>query len=159
AAERSPRVTDADTGIDSASHHSGSSARPTITRNGESASPKSSARTTRAAEVSADKSVAALASDAPEVGTFPPAQLQRMADAISTASVSANPRAGAVPTGVDMATPVRAMTIELHPTELGVVTVKLRLSGGDLSVALQASRPETARLLEHEKAALSKLLG
>lgn len=92
---------------------------------------------------------------------LPTFQLQRIADAIAEAAAApATSASKAAATSREMATaPVRTMTIELHPTELGVVTVKLRLSGGDLSVALQASRPETARLLEHEEASLTKLLG
>jgi chemotaxis protein MotD len=55
--------------------------------------------------------------------------------------------------------PVRTLTIELHPAELGVVTARLRLAGGVLSVKLSASRPATARLLKQEESPLRELLG
>lgn len=95
-------------------------------------------------------------SDPPGLKPFsalPAPQLQRIADMIGAAA--AEPALLPTPTAPG---PVRTMTIELHPSELGVVTVKLRLVGDELSVSLHASRPQTARLLKREEGSLSRLL-
>lgn len=54
--------------------------------------------------------------------------------------------------------PVRILTIQLHPVELGTVTVRLRLNGKTLSAELRASRPETAELLEREHQTLADIV-
>ncbi len=76
----------------------------------------------------------------------PAAQLGE-AIARSGAAVPA-PEAGAA------AGPVRILEIQLHPVELGMVTVRLRSGRDGLEVRVRAARPETARLLESDRAGL-----
>lgn len=54
--------------------------------------------------------------------------------------------------------PIRVLSIDLHPAELGAVTVRMSLSGETLGVQIEAHRPETARLLQSDASALSDML-
>lgn len=51
--------------------------------------------------------------------------------------------------------PVRMMTLELDPPNLGSVTIKMRLAGDSVEVHLTADRLETTNLLRRERGALS----
>lgn len=51
--------------------------------------------------------------------------------------------------------PVRMMTLELDPPNLGTVTIKMRLAGDSVEVHLTADRLETTNLLRQERGALS----
>lgn len=81
----------------------------------------------------------------------PTAQLVR---AIGTAI------AGGAPAGTPAAPvyapggPVRILEIQLHPVELGPVTVRLRTGRNGLEINIRAARPETAQLIEQNRAAL-----
>lgn len=54
--------------------------------------------------------------------------------------------------------PVRVLEIQLHPDDLGTVNVRLRLTPQGLEVRLRASNPDTARMLEQDRAALGEIL-
>ncbi|MCJ2036247.1 flagellar hook-length control protein FliK [Methylobacterium sp. J-068] len=79
---------------------------------------------------------------------------QQIADAI-LGQVARGP-AGAVPTTVDG--PLRLLTLQLHPADLGVVLVRMRLRDGQLEMNLHASREETATLLRAGGEVLNDLL-
>lgn len=51
--------------------------------------------------------------------------------------------------------PVRMMTLELDPPNLGSVTVKMRLAGDSVEVHLTADRYETTQMLRQERGALT----
>lgn len=53
---------------------------------------------------------------------------------------------------------LRMLDIQLRPAELGVITVKMRLSGDKLEMELHASREETAEILKRDSEMLSGLL-
>jgi flagellar hook-length control protein FliK len=53
---------------------------------------------------------------------------------------------------------LRVLNIQLHPVELGVVTVKMRLSGEKLEMELHTSNSETADILRKDTEKLSSLL-
>ncbi|RDI54828.1 flagellar hook-length control protein FliK [Microvirga subterranea] len=53
---------------------------------------------------------------------------------------------------------LRMLDIQLRPVELGVITVKMRLSGDKLEMELHASREETAEILRKDSEMLSNLL-
>ncbi|MDQ0348955.1 flagellar hook-length control protein FliK [Ancylobacter vacuolatus] len=50
--------------------------------------------------------------------------------------------------------PVRILEIQLHPVELGLVTVRLRTGRNGLEIHVHAARAETARLLEQDRSSL-----
>ncbi|MBX9931917.1 MAG: flagellar hook-length control protein FliK [Methylobacterium sp.] len=54
--------------------------------------------------------------------------------------------------------PLRILTIQLRPDDLGTVVVRMRLRGDQLEMSLHASREETASLLRSDGAALDDLL-
>ena len=54
--------------------------------------------------------------------------------------------------------PLRILTIQLRPDDLGTVIVRMRLRGDQLEMSLHASREETAALLRSDAAALDGLL-
>lgn len=53
---------------------------------------------------------------------------------------------------------LRLLHLQLHPAELGLVTIKMRLAGDSLEMELQVSSEETAQLLRNDTEKLSGLL-
>jgi flagellar hook-length control protein FliK len=117
----------------------------------------------------AAKAAAGPASDKVETGNFTSASiLQRIAATVveeaERASTQAKVDAGRTgfTSGLTNFKPsegvVRILNIELHPAELGVVTVKMRLSGEKLEMELHAKHAETAELLKRDSEKLSGLL-
>lgn len=54
--------------------------------------------------------------------------------------------------------PVRILTLQLDPPDLGAVIVKMRLIGDAVEVRLTADRYETTQMLQHERGALSEVM-
>ncbi|WP_243374151.1 flagellar hook-length control protein FliK [Microvirga solisilvae] len=99
---------------------------------------------------------------------LPPATLHRLANA-----VGADVRAMAAEASSRAQTPdgtsrnisfkasesaLRILKLQLHPAELGAVTVKMRLAGDTLEMELHVEKEETAQLLRHDSEKLSSLL-
>ncbi|MCJ2058091.1 flagellar hook-length control protein FliK [Methylobacterium sp. J-048] len=90
----------------------------------------------------------------PLIATTIREELERAtAAAASQGGLQADPAANAVPVE-----PLRMLKIQLRPEDLGVVTVEMRLSNGQLETHLRASQPETAALLHKDTAILTDLL-
>jgi flagellar hook-length control protein FliK len=53
---------------------------------------------------------------------------------------------------------LRILNLQLHPADLGMVTIKMRLAGSSLEMELHVEREETAQLLRHDSEKLSALL-
>jgi chemotaxis protein MotD len=53
---------------------------------------------------------------------------------------------------------LRVLSLQLNPVELGLVTIKMRLSGDSLEMELQVEKQETAELLRNDAERLSSLL-
>lgn len=53
---------------------------------------------------------------------------------------------------------LRVLNLQLHPAELGTVTVKMRLAGETLEMELHVEKEETAKMLRHDSEKLSALL-
>lgn len=89
---------------------------------------------------------------------LPAATLQQLADTVAAESS----RLATAPQGTSLsgssAGPVRFLEIQLHPADLGVVTVRLRFSNGEIGISMRASKPETARLLDQDRASLDQAL-
>lgn len=82
------------------------------------------------------------------------------AQQVASAILGQTPRppSGAVPNGPGLDGPLRLLTLQLHPADLGVVQVRMRLRDGHLEMSLQASREETATLLREGGGVLTDLL-
>ncbi|WP_244914112.1 flagellar hook-length control protein FliK [Methylobacterium frigidaeris] len=84
--------------------------------------------------------------------------------ATGTASLPdpASVRAGAVAAAWSAAAqaegPVRLLTLQLRPAELGQVQVRMRLQDGRLEMSLRAEREETAELLRRDGGLLTALV-
>jgi len=89
-------------------------------------------------------------------GAAPQSPAQQVADAI----LGQIPRgmAGAMPGTVAGEGPLRLLTLQLHPADLGTVLVRMRLRDGQLELSLHASREETAHLLREGGEVLGDLL-
>ncbi|HEY0331528.1 MAG TPA: flagellar hook-length control protein FliK [Rhodopseudomonas sp.] len=92
-------------------------------------------------------------------------QLQKIVDRMSAElPAAATPAVGAsadvAPSGLTRATegPVKSLTLQLDPPDLGAVTVKMRLAGDAVEIRLSAERADTAQLLRHERGALTDLM-
>ncbi|HEV2159148.1 flagellar hook-length control protein FliK [Bradyrhizobium sp.] len=97
---------------------------------------------------------------------LPPAQFnapQQVANAVITElKETAAPAAAAVP---DLATsqtnaqePLKILTINLEPPQLGNVTVRLRLVGTEVSVQLAAERKDTSAMLDQQRDQIRDLM-
>jgi chemotaxis protein MotD len=53
---------------------------------------------------------------------------------------------------------VRVLVLQLHPAELGGVTLRIALKGNALDLQIEADKGQTARLLNDDREALSSLL-
>lgn len=95
-------------------------------------------------------------------GTLPSAALgepvRQVAEAV--AAELARPAAPATTAAATPGTegPLRLLTIQLRPMDLGTVLVRMRLRDGQLEMSLHASREETAALLRQDGALLTDLL-
>lgn len=89
--------------------------------------------------------------------------LQKIVDRMATdlpALASPEGARGADAPGLDAnkavdSRPVRMMTLELDPPNLGAVTVKMRLAGDSVEIHLTADRYETTQMLRQERGALT----
>ncbi|MBS9479328.1 flagellar hook-length control protein FliK [Ancylobacter radicis] len=112
-----------------------------------------------------------LPASGPQLDTTPAAMAGQVAASVPSAPLAptgtpadqvgaAIQRAGALPLGgapafeASARGPVRILEIQLHPVELGVVTVRLRNGRNGLEVRVQAARAETAQLLAQDRTAL-----
>ena len=90
--------------------------------------------------------------------------LQKIVDRMATDLPAASPQAG--PSSPDTALPVprladkpvRMLTLQLDPPDLGAVIVKMRLIGDAVEVRLTADRYETTQMLRQERGALSDVM-
>ncbi|WP_230533118.1 flagellar hook-length control protein FliK [Microvirga roseola] len=127
----------------------------------------------RAAEVLTPHAEAALKNSEVEVkaegnSSLPPGTLQRVAGAIlaqtgpMAAELNARTQAAEGATFVTTARAsegvMRMLNIQLHPAELGLMTVRMRLSGDDLTMEIEVASDETAHLLRTDSEKLSNLL-
>ncbi|WAC29017.1 flagellar hook-length control protein FliK [Ancylobacter sp. SL191] len=132
----------------------------------ETAIPETAPRAVRREETRAALAVetpALGAASAPAAAPTPVAAPTSLAPVLGTPSEqvgAAIQRAGALPFGGGGAFetaargPVRILEIQLHPVELGVVTVRLRNGRDGLEIRVQAARAETAQLLAQDRGAL-----
>lgn len=85
--------------------------------------------------------------------------VDRMATDLVTVASPEGPRAADAPgletNKVADSRPVRMMTLELDPPNLGSVTVKMRLAGDSVEIHLTADRYETTQMLRQERGALT----
>lgn len=121
----------------------------------------------RAEDPAAGMTVPAVTAEAAPVPTaLPAATLRQIADAVATGAASlpdpASVRAGAVAAAWSAAAqaegPLRLLTLQLRPAELGQVQVRMRLQDGRLEMSLRAEREETAELLRRDGGLLTALV-
>lgn len=90
--------------------------------------------------------------------------LQKIVDRMATDLPAAPPQAA--PSSPEAASPmsrladkpVRILTLQLDPPDLGAVIVKMRLIGDAVEVRLTADRYETTQMLQHERGALTDVM-
>jgi hypothetical protein len=58
----------------------------------------------------------------------------------------------------EIAAPTKLLHLELRPVELGTITVKMRLSQNGMEMRIEASRAETATMLDQDKEALREII-
>ena len=89
----------------------------------------------------------------------PASPLRQIVDAVTAqlpaAASAAQTRPSTAPTETG---PLKILTLQLHPADLGTVLVRMRLQDGRLEMSLRTSREETAERLRKEGDLLSGLL-
>ncbi len=114
--------------------------------------------TTPTAEAIPASSGSAETVAAPSAPSMPASPLRQIVDAVSAQFPAAAPATPAR-TGIPLeAGPLRILTLQLHPADLGTVLVRMRLQDGRLEMNLRTGREETAERLRREGGALSALL-
>jgi chemotaxis protein MotD len=91
-----------------------------------------------------------------------PSPVQQIADRLVAdiaSSGEARPADGttALPAAAT-AQPLKVLTVQLNPAELGVVTVRIALKSDGLELQIEADRRETARLVDADRETLSRVL-
>lgn len=92
-----------------------------------------------------------------------PTLLQKIVDRMVTdLPVAASPAdtssAAASPPPPAADKPVRILTLQLDPPDLGAVTVKMRLIGNAVEIHLSADRRETTQMLQQQRGALTEVM-
>lgn len=77
---------------------------------------------------------------------------------IAEAALGPSQRTGGVPEMPTMKPALKILNIQLQPADLGTVTVRMELKNAELSLHVEADRPETADLIRSDQDTLSKLL-
>ena len=141
----------------------------------ETPAERAAASVTRAksdAEVGTDAASGGTSTDAPrsempaepvlQAGApapVPASPLRQIVDAVTAqlpaAASAAQTRPSIAPTETG---PLKILTLQLHPADLGAVLVRMRLQDGRLEMSLRTSREETAERLRKEGDLLSGLL-
>ncbi|WP_264050769.1 flagellar hook-length control protein FliK [Methylobacterium flocculans] len=126
-----------------------------------SATPAETAATVPAPGGASGQPAATLLDAAPALslpGTAPAASAP--AQQVAAAVLGQLPRglAAATPGASGLDGPLRLLTLQLHPADLGTVLVRMRLRDGQLEMSLQASREDTAALLREGGEILTELL-
>ena len=126
-----------------------------------SATPAETAATVPAPGGASGQPATTLLDAAPALslpGTAPAASAP--AQQVAAAVLGQLPRglAAATPGASGLDGPLRLLTLQLHPADLGTVLVRMRLRDGQLEMSLQASREDTAALLREGGETLTELL-
>ncbi len=93
-----------------------------------------------------------------------PTLLQKIVDRMvadlpaASSHATAAPAEAALPTPPAADRPVRMLTLQLDPPDLGAVTVKMRLIGNAVEIHLSADRHETTQMLQQERGALTEVM-
>ena len=93
-----------------------------------------------------------------------PTMLQKIVDRMVTDLPAASPQASASPADVALPIhraadkPVKILTLQLDPPDLGAVTVKMRLTGNAVEIHLSADRIETTQMLQKERGTLTDVM-
>ncbi|WP_244426838.1 flagellar hook-length control protein FliK [Methylorubrum extorquens] len=92
----------------------------------------------------------------------PASPLRQIVDAVAAQlpaapAAMATPSARPIPASTE-AGPLKILTLQLHPADLGSVLVRMRLQDGRLEMSLRTSREETAERLRKEGDLLAGLL-
>jgi chemotaxis protein MotD len=81
--------------------------------------------------------------------------VDRIAPDLPTAAPPPGPYSAEVALHQTTDTPIRMLTLQLDPPNMGTVTVRMRLAGDAVEVRLSADRHETTQLLREERGALT----
>ena len=109
-----------------------------------------------------DHAVSGVISEPPHAPSAAPLLAHQLAGQI-VAAAAAIQREEAQPTGAVAVTPlaspvVKILRLELQPADLGTITIRLSLKEDGLDIRVEASRYDTACLLQRDQDALAKLL-
>jgi flagellar hook-length control protein FliK len=109
-----------------------------------------------------DRSAAVSASEPPRTSGAAPLPAQQVAGQI-VAAAHAIQREEAQPIGTLAAKPVsssvvKVLRLELQPADLGTITIRMSLRQDGLDIRVEASRSDTAGMLQRDQDSLAKLL-
>ncbi|HJE22238.1 MAG TPA: flagellar hook-length control protein FliK [Methylorubrum populi] len=118
--------------------------------------PEGSAVETAAPGATAASSTAATV---PAQAGLPASPQRQIVDAVTAQLAAAAPASQTRPvTSAIEAGPLKILTLQLQPADLGTVLVRMRLQDGRLEMSLRTSREDTAERLQKEGSLLSGLL-
>jgi chemotaxis protein MotD len=83
----------------------------------------------------------------------------RLAAEASALTPQTAPSESAPAIAVGSAQAVKELQIDLEPSDLGAVSVKMRMAQGQLSVVMEVAKPSTLKAIENERSAIVDRLG
>src|SRR5262249_49657366 len=79
-------------------------------------------------------------------------EIDRLPDVIADqANALVSHSASAAATSSGNANPVKELDVSLNPSDLGSLTVKMRIANGNLSVVIETEKSSTAKMIESER--------
>jgi hypothetical protein len=99
----------------------------------------------------------------PAIAGVGPVALSQLADRLAAEASGLTsqtaPSSSAPTTAAASAQPVKELQIDLEPSDLGAVSVKMRMAQGQLSVVMEVAKPSTLNAIENERSAIADRLG
>lgn len=109
---------------------------------------------------------AASTSSGFSIGALPATSIGQLADVVASAVEDLAAQAGqstpasgaAIDAAAARTAPVKELDVQLNPASLGALSIQMRLSNGNLSVAIKADKADTVKLIENETSSISDKL-
>jgi len=111
--------------------------------------------------VSTDSAIGSVAKDGARAFGAAPSPMQQVAGRIVAAALGAQPDGGSIDGGSMRAVSspvIKVLHLELQPADLGTITIRMSLKQDGLDIRLEASRHDTAAMLQRDQEGLAKLL-
>ena len=93
----------------------------------------------------------------------PTIQVSQIADVVGRVAAALSSQVGNASSSGETASvasmaPVKELDVQLNPASLGSLSIEMRLSNGNLKISIKAEKPDTVKLIDNERDAISDKL-